>query len=392
MKETIKLQYVKKDDKIEVSSNVDIKDNISFESLKEDELIIENIDNHYYLSPSRGFEEDNLYHIKLLNDNISFITTNKKELLVKIKPKKARLPKYWQEYLDKKIPLVKEKIKNNDFNFILFSDVHINTNRMKTPLIIKYLNDKLDIDEIIFNGDIITSYDTLLKAYDELIKWKEAYKGINYLLVYGNHDSNAKDYSKDENVVTLNNFKYLAINNKKLKYEREKMYATYDLDDKKIRIIVLDTGACKVSSVDNKELKYFKKKLSEKPDYQLLIFAHRIFEGTEIGEKHPNIVIHESGKKVKKVIDDNYKDNIIALISGHNHIDCIEKGCIYNNIARTCDGGDRNSLFDANYPYRTRGTTEEQALDIVSINKKERSIEFIRIGVGDTDADLKLKY
>ena len=399
MKEDIKLKYVTKDEKIEIISNTkisNIDDYIEYHFLNDDKLVLEKIDNNsYYLYPSLGFQKDNLYHIIIKDKNISFKSTKKKELLLKIKSDDIKLPKYWKKYLDDKIPSLIDKTKNNDFNFILFSDVHINTNRLKFAAIIKYLIDKVRVDEVICNGDVITSYDTLIKAYDELIKFKELTKGIKYLYVYGNHDSNAKDYSKDENVVKLNNFKYLIINNDKIKYEKNKMYGVYDIDDKKIRIIVLDTGACKVSNLDEEELEYFKSKLLERSDYNILIFAHRIFAGTELYELNPNIFIHESGKKIKDAIDEVYDkmtSSIISIFSGHNHIDCMDENSKYNNIARTCDAGDRNSLFDANYQYRDKQTTKEQAIDYVSINTKLRTIDVIRIGCGDALSDLSIKY
>lgn len=402
MKETIKLKYINKNYKLELSSNKCInEDNIhhflKIEILNKEEIKVEKAsDNLYYVFPKNGFTKNNLYYFKIINKEVTFKCTKKQELLLKIKTsKKLVLDDYWYTYLDKKVEEIKPKIKEGDFTFVTLTDFHVNTNQLKSPLIIKYLMDNLKLDEFIFNGDIITEYDSLIKAYDELVKWKEVTKDLKYLLVYGNHDSNAKDYTDDDKVVSMANFKYLACKGSKVNYVKDTMYGTYDIEDKNVRVITLDTGACKVSQVTNDELIYLQEKLLEKDSkYHILIFAHRIFEGTEIGEKHPNIVLHPSGKAVKTAIDSIFSDlraNLVGIMSGHNHIDYKEVDK-YLLMCRTCDAGFRNSLFDANNPYRVKGTYEEQAIDVCILNTRKRKFECIRIGVGDNAMDEEYNY
>ena len=402
MKETIKLKYINKNYKLELLSKKEInRENIHYflkiEMLNKEEIqVIKVNDNLYQIFPKDGFSKNNLYYFKIISKNLMFTSVKKQELLLKIKQRqKLVLDDYWYSYLDKKIEEVKPKIKESDFCFVTLTDFHVNTNQLKSPLIIKYLMEKLNIDEFIFNGDIITEYDSLIKAYDELVKWKEVTKDLKYLLVYGNHDSNAKDYTDDDKVISMANFKYLACKNSKVNYVKDTMYGSYDIEDKKVRIIILDTGACKVSAPTKEEIAYLENKLLEKDNnYHILIFAHRIFEGTEIGEKHPNIVLHKSGKLVKDAIDKVYSRmnaNLVGIMSGHNHIDYKETGK-YLNMCRTCDAGFRNSLFDANNPYRIKGTFEEQAIDLCILKTKERKFECIRIGVGDKTMDETYSY
>ena len=402
MKETIKLKYISNDYKLELLSNElineeNIRSFLKIEFLKEEEIKVENIsNNHYYVYPAFGFNKDNLYYFKIINEAVSFASTKKEEIILKLKQKlDSSLDDYWYDYLDKKIEEIKPKLKESDFSFITLTDFHVNTNQLKSPKIVKYLMDKLKIDEFIFNGDIITEYNSLIKAYAELIKWRELTKDINYILVYGNHDSNAKDYTDDDNVISMANFKYLVCKNNKLNYVKNTMYGCYDIKGKNIRLITLDTGACKVSQVSKEELAYLQKSLLElDKNYHVLIFAHRIFEGTEILEKHPNITLHKSGKLIKDAIDNVYSSvnaNIIGIISGHNHIDYKEEDK-YLLMCRTCDAGFRNSLFDANNPYRIKDTFEEQALDVCLVNKNERKLECIRIGVGDKKMDVEYRY
>lgn len=402
MESTITLKYINKNYKLEILSSIELTlDNISnylkIEVLHEDKICVEKgIDNLYYVFFENGFSKDNLYYFKILNSELLFKCSKKQELLLKIKPiQNIILDDYWRTYLDEKIASLQEKVKESDFSFLSLTDFHVNTNQMKSPLIIKYLMERLKIDEFIFNGDIITEYSSLIKAYDELVKWREATKGLKYLLVYGNHDSNAKDYTDDDKVISMANFKYLVCSNSKVHYIKNEMYGVYDIKDKNIRIIILDTGACKVSQVSTQELTYLKERLLElNNSCHVLIFAHRIFEGTEIGERHPNIVLHQSGKAIKDLIDSVYSDidaNLIGIVSGHNHIDYQERDK-YLIACRTCDAGFRNSLFDANNPYRIKGTTEEQAIDLCVLNKNKRLLECIRIGVGDKKMDIKYHY
>jgi len=193
----LKLLYINSNYKLEIKSKYPLnKDNIdeylSISFKHKEEIEIEEKNNLYYLSIKGGFKNNNLYYFSIKSEDVSFVEYNNSKIILKIKEEKDELPSYWTNYLDEKIELINDKMKNYEYAFIHFTDMHIYTNNMKSPAIIKYLMDKTKIDDIIFNGDIITYYGFFIDAYDELIKFKEAFNEMKYVLVYGNHDSNAK--------------------------------------------------------------------------------------------------------------------------------------------------------------------------------------------------------
>lgn len=74
-------------------------------------------------------------------------------------------------------------------------------------------------------------------------------------------------------------------------------------------------------------------------------------------------------------------DKILAVFSGHVHRDAIYTGTFTFPIATiTCAV---NSTYDNTEEARVAGTTNETAIDIVSINKTNGTIELTRLGIGD---------
>lgn len=396
----IKLDYINTNDKIEIITKLDInKDNYTKYIRFEDTLNIfvlrfEKTNDGYLIYPSKGFQEDVVYYISLLSNDIKFKEYNTNELVLKIK-KGYILPLYWKEYLDKKILLINEKLKESDYSFIYLTDCHLSTNYLNFASIIKYLLANTEIDDCMFGGDVCTYYGKKIKALEDIVKWNELTYDIEMISAYGNHDANSKEFISDSEYMDKLDFKNLCMSNSKVDYVNNELYGIYDIVDKKIRVIVLDTGVYKMSELDEEELNFMKDKMLDlDSDYSVIILAHKFFCGTEQNERHPNIVLHEEGIKIKNAIDsiyDKLKCNLIGVFSGHNHIDCdrVDK---YPMIATTCDSSGWNALYDANYPIREEDTINSQALDIVFINKKNRTIDTLRIGVGDKTQDRKYNY
>lgn len=79
-------------------------------------------------------------------------------------------------------------------------------------------------------------------------------------------------------------------------------------------------------------------------------------------------------------IIDNSPAPIIAIFSGHAHRDAVfTSSTRCPNVIITCA---INSSYDSSEPIRTLGTDTETAIDIVTINKKTRTINTTRLGVG----------
>ena len=394
----LKLLYINSNYKLEIKSKYPLnKDNIDkYLSIifKHKEVIeIEEKNNLYYLSIKDGFKKNNLYYFSIKSEDVSFVEFNNSKIILKIKEEKEELPSYWTNYLDEKIELINDKMKNYEYAFIHFTDMHIYTNNMKSPAIIKYLMDNTKIDDIIFNGDIITYYGFFIDAYDELIKFKEAFNEMKYVLVYGNHDSNAKKNKKEDFLIPLDDYKYLVANNSKVKYVENKMYGIYEINN--IKFIILDTGADLASSFDDAELAYLREELlNTESDKHVIVLAHKVFIGTSPYVLDPTIEISDVGYKIINCINevkDKMKAKLVMLISGHNHTDYYQH-VGFNALCRTCDASYFNASYDCKYPIRIDGTINEQAIDVVLLNTITQKIEIMRIGCGDKKEDLILGY
>lgn len=394
----LKLLYIDANYKLEIKSKYQLNKNnidkyISILFNHKEDIEIEEKNDLYYLTVKGGFNVNNLYYFKIINDNVSFNNFKERIIILKIKTEPLQLPIYFKEYLDKKIPIINEKIKNNDYSFIHFTDMHINTNNMKSPSIIKYLMENININDIVFNGDIVTYYGFLIEAYDELIKFKESFNDYQYLLVYGNHDSNAKKHKREDCIIPLEHYKYLVADNSKVKYVKNKMYGIYEANN--IKFIILDTGADLVSSFDDEELLYLQEELlNTSADKHIIILAHKVFIGTSPYVLNPIIEISDVGNKIISCINkikNKMQAKLVMLISGHNHTDYYQN-VGFNALCRTCDASYFNASYDCKYPIRIDGTINEQAIDIVFVNTKKQKVEIMRIGCGDIKEDLILDY
>ena len=94
--------------------------------------------------------------------------------------------------------------------------------------------------------------------------------------------------------------------------------------------------------------------------------------------------IEAVGPSNEFIIDYSVYDAIVAgLYVGHCHRDYYEHADAgYFLVSTTCDANGAQASFDYKYPTRTKGTTTEQAFDVVFFNPKLGKINTIRIGAG----------
>ena len=286
------------------------------------------------------------------------------------------LPSYYNDYMIQKTIRINELasgIAATGDIFVFITDEHWTLNQKNSIPLIGYLNEKCHFNKIFSGGDTADSpneefCNNLRKAFPHSIYH-----------VAGNHDWFPE--SGDLIYYYFDSYNTNQIGN------LERQYYYIDDEQKSIRYIILNRFR-KVDDVwinaytDQDQLDWLQNNaLNIQEGWSIIIFSHW-FEG--FGTACENL----------RQIFDNAKNNgkdIIAIFSGHAHYDAIwhtEGGIPI--IVTTCD---KNGAWISNgtdmEPWLTEqritGTINEQAFDVVLIDKKQRKIIAVRIGAPAMD-------
>lgn len=343
------------------------------------------------------------------------------------------------------IPTVTKGIKNIPFNgitFGYFSDNHGRSDMVGYPnLTPKYLNqvDKLmNLDFILNAGDIIASADTFTLEqglYSVTTQNREFDKPEKQIIAIGNHDQNGHTlHSEQEMSWTVTHkmffdscYRYLEKDKDVVWGSKEDLYFYKDFEDKRIRLIVLnsqDAGE-ETKTVDGvKYLKYntlttigfrqeqlnwlaavaldFSSK-TNKSDWHTMVCCH-VGIRRDITDNAPQfsnyeaveavIMAFKNGTSVSKNYTDTKNDGLftvsvsadytaqgampfIGVFSGHNHCDRIYTE---NYPQTTIMAGYPDKGYDS--IDRTTETKNEFAFDVVAVDKDTRKVKFVRFGAG----------
>lgn len=320
------------------------------------------------------YTSKNSYLIKPLSDKVDTI----------IGSGTTEIPSYWKTYIDGKINDVKSLVESSDDSFFFVTDIHVPRNQMHSPNIIRYIQSRIDIPNVICGGDYLTGADSKRGALDQLYAWIND-SDRDWMQVRGNHDNNylgtGEVTSKD-----FFNVSTRRLRNGVTVKEYPNNIFVYDNENTKFRYIFLDTIKEGTYDVSN-QVAWMQAKITELDStWSVIVFTHMYFAPR--GVTTETLTALDVGRQIKEGIDDIYDSanaTIVAYICGHCHRDyslITEKG--YPIIATSCDAstGDVVSGWDRNYPTATVGTITEQCMDIFGIDKANRTITAYRIGRG----------
>ena len=299
------------------------------------------------------------------------------------------VPAYYYSQLNERIPILKALLKENALNgdsFIFITDMHWKYNQKHSPAIIKYLCRYLNINHLFNGGDTHDGLNTWFndghEKYHSMIErplklLRESFDG-NIFNVVGNHEYFT--YSDDTDI-----FYALQKNTKNVVWgNRERQYYYYDNTDSKIRYIVLNSYSYNGSSAyiespgfEEAQRWWFSNTALDMPTgYIAIVFAHAFYKFDDITALTSVTALSDD---IISIIDIS-KDKIACLIQGHTHTDRIvhtPQGvpCVMT----TCDKNvtsDEGTRLD----YRITYTNQEQAFDVVCVDRNNRKLSFVRIG------------
>lgn len=312
------------------------------------------------------------------------------------------LPQYWQDYIDErreKFINANNEIKDSGVSFLFITDIHVATNNMMSPLLIKYLIGSHYINKVVCGGDIISGFHKQKNdALNELSTWVNALSIKHVVTLLGNHDLNSNDQMDSAQELEESDF-YNYVCHKAssdVRYVNGRLYGYEDDHNQKVRFIYLNTKAPDSSVIDNYQLAWMQERILElQSGWTVVVFCHQFWTG-DLSIRSA-LQLDTNGILIQNAINEIYDNSdaiISCIISGHchrNYAAISAKG--YPIIATTCDtGGFLSEDYDPDTPFRVAGTSTEQAFDLFYINTASRNIRIIRFGAGDSIMDRCFDY
>ena len=314
------------------------------------------------------------------------------------------IPSYWMPHLEEKLAKIRSHAAQGVTDaFIFISDMHSENNAMLSPTLAQYIGEQTGIRRVLIGGDLINGNREKEKALAALDEILAELAPLHPYFVRGNHDLNT-----DWGPITPENFFYDAVYRERVmsiaanECVAGRFYGYFDVPEAKLRYFLLDTGARYSECFDTmgdsydwtsgesdayqEQLAYLDEKTRELPADWGIVAVQHILIGGGLAEKQQvrDIANHCLLDRLDEIAADPQLPSVIAAFCGHNHRDrMLISPAGYPIISLTCDAGGSTSWdWDADHRTRTRGTAEEQAFDVVQIDREGGRIYMTRIGVG----------
>ena len=244
-----------------------------------------------------------------------------------------------------------------------------------------YLLNNAPISMLVLGGD----YCIAGWSSDEFDAYMNKYKNSNqkgkiYALM-GNHEtySNGSASAKQKIYNTFLSNKTLASNS-----NPQEIYYYFDKQDLKTRYMFINTSDGDSSKAQyvmtDTQLAWIKRNVIL-PDksWSLLVFGHVSLSPMGV----PTTENETNGTKILEAIK-TCNGTIIGYICGHQHIDATYKSSGIQQTTLLCDKCENYSYYSA-YSHngdRVGGTATEQAITLITIDRKNKYVRFRRIGCG----------
>lgn len=368
------------------------------------------IDGYYYTCNS----EYNTYRLRFYVSRsaseaqsfVKFIITNLKVYKVKYGkvnaitpealPSTVVVPMYYlrDNYLMDKVDVIRSKMfeANGNYDaFVFITDLHWRKNAKNAPRLIEYLQQKVQLPNMIMGGDYADGIN---------VDYLNAFNGFrgNIYRAIGNHEYfNYWDEDSKKNssgllpVADVNDNVIWSMYNSGVTDcvigDANRNYYYVDNKAHKVRYIILnvfaDNGNTAKKQFDEEQKIWLGNSISSMPDgYIAVVVAH------EVINDFTTILVPQfsvTGLEIANICD-AHADKVACIIQGHTHVDLMTKttGGIPVFVT-TCDkalpdNDETDSRSAYIYNKRTLGTINEQAFDIVVINKNAKKVSLVRIG------------
>ena len=302
------------------------------------------------------------------------------------------VPSYWESAIANKAATIRGR---NGHQFAFLTDLHWEDNNKQSPALIRQLMIDTGVNCCVCGGDLIVQQNSKAEAIALLTKVRDAYGGLNVAYCVGNHDLNSSESS--DTSVFLTEAEWRGI------FDAAHTGVTYythtnddltafgyrDHPESKIREIFINTGVDKTASNNahfSSALIWACNRIKElSAEWGVIVFCHKYWQ------PGGHMVKESVGTTVKNYIAQyagNRQAELIAIITGHAHDDYYEydETAGYLIASVTTDSGEAQTTISETDKTRTPGTTLEQAFDIVTVDRTNKTLYFDRIGAGSSRA------
>ncbi len=282
------------------------------------------------------------------------------------------LPHYYKNHVTKQNQKVNDLLAGieNAAAFVFFADIHVQENTFSSPAVIASILENTPVRDVVFGGDIISSYGVEADAVAQKDMYHAAYGFAHPYFVRGNHDVYNKiaedseiGFCADKSLIL--DWFYSDLN-PEVKREEDDTYYYFDRVDEGVRYIVLDT---------NEVMKY-------QPYCTVFVDIIEAFN-------KKTTIDYENGEHLTAKADfSGINGKVVLCLCGHGHIDddyISDTGCLYYEINDDSFINNGGSKF-----LRPIDTVDDNAFDVIIMDLDREKIHCVRYGGGeDKSFDLK---
>ena len=343
--------------------------------------------------------------------------------------KTGAIPEYWRGYLNEKIGKIKElQNKSASFSFGLITDIHWCENEKLSAALMEAIISECGMRYFFNGGDLISGKGIVNEEelYDEIDGFLRTFAGIekNCLSVEGNHE---RAYSTFEPpLYYVQNMKKAVLRERYFKpytkyddrkFSKDGSYFYADDENNKIRYIALNSqdvpnddeteeGFAVFNTLRNygflqDQIDWLASEALFVPDpsWSVVVCSHAATPSLESNKDfnyNYDIVLGllDAFKNKRAYVGEEKHDNpiydvsvsadfsgkggdVIAWVGGHRHDDYIKNMLGITIVETTTDASYENSK-----KLGFKGTTDEHAFDIFTVDKEKRVVNITRIGRG----------
>lgn len=296
------------------------------------------------------------------------------------------LPDYWYGHVANKCESIRDHmnaIGRTGETFVFVTDIHWYMNQQKSPKLIKYLLNNLNINMVFLGGDLITEG---AKA-DEVVESLRCIKAFRFPdvftpMAFGNHDnnSNQSDATQRFDASTVYSLFFKGFEDSVTWMTDTEFSFYFDKAVNKTRYIFLDMGDDGVSKAFTAFAPFRDALLSTPNGYKIVIVAHIIDYGTFTTSLTQMIDAYNARTTVtvNSVVCDftSASGSVVICLGGHRHYD--DEIATAGGVPITVT--DCDAMLSVSDITETAGTITEQAFDVVSLDYTNMIAYYERIG------------
>lgn len=335
-------------------------------------------------------------------------TTSSSEIWEWEKPKeqyKFTLPDYYDGYLQTKLDTIHEMERSYGFNgatYAFITDFHYYANKLNSIPLLERIRERTNAVRLIYGGDSVRALGAesyLLSDNYAVASLLFGVYGTDYSYIFGNHDYTiATGGSWGQGMVSIPIAAVHSIYKKGFSTGIKRNYHYYDDEINEIRHIFIDYTQAGYPWF----LEWFRDEALNIPSgWSVAFYCHTPFAANTVeapsqymsyladwicalANKRTYVQTITStfdGTTYNTDINVDYTASTATVIyaaCGHIHKDTLSVVDGVTFFSTTCD-----AMFQDDGYGRTAGTTDEQAFDVITINKTTKTVNLIRIGAGE---------